>query len=91
MHTGAVDARALGLEEARALVGELSAALAARELQLERKQQEVAGMQDVQQRLMARPDSALMCPGDAGWSASSGGWPACRTCSSGSWRAPAPP
>lgn len=55
VHTGAVDARALGLEEARALVGELSAALAAREVQLERKQQEVAGMQDVQQRLMARP------------------------------------
>ena len=54
-HTVAVNARALGLEEARALVGELSAALAARELQLERKQQEVAGMQDVQQRLMVHP------------------------------------
>jgi hypothetical protein len=52
--TGAPDARALGADEARALAGELAAALAARELQLERKQQEVAAMHDVQQRLMAR-------------------------------------
>ncbi len=56
---GAPDARALGADEARALAGELAAALAARELQLERKQQEVAAMHDVQQRLMARNEELV--------------------------------
>lgn len=56
---GALDVRALGLEEARAAAGELAAALAARELQLERKQQEVAAMHDVQQRLMARNEELV--------------------------------
>lgn len=48
----AADVNNLGLEEARSQVVELQAALRAREVQLERKFEEVASMQELTQQLM---------------------------------------
>ena len=48
------DILSLDLEAARQLVIQLRASLQARELQLERKQEEVAGMQDTTQQIMVR-------------------------------------
>ena len=44
----------LDLEAAKQLVVQLRASLQARELQLERKQEEVASMQDTTQQIMVR-------------------------------------
>lgn len=55
-----MDVAALDLDAARALAAELQAALQAREVQLERKFQEVASMQDLTQQLMVRPTSSSL-------------------------------
>ena len=49
----------LDLETAKQLVVQLRASLQARELQLERKQEEVASMQDTMQQVMVRPTPSL--------------------------------
>lgn len=56
-----VDVSALDGEAARALAAEQQAALRARELQLERKFQEVAAMQDLTQQLMVRQGPLSVC------------------------------
>ena len=48
------DVASLDLEAAQQLVVQLRASLQARELQLERKQEEVASMQDATQQVMVR-------------------------------------
>jgi hypothetical protein len=54
-----VDVSSLGLEDARALAAELSATLTAREIQLERKFEEVASMQELTQQLMVSHASEI--------------------------------
>ena len=48
------DVASLDLETAKQLIAQLRASLQARELQLERKQEEVASMQDTTQQVMVR-------------------------------------
>ncbi len=50
----AVDVGTLEIDAARSFAAQLQQALQAREVQLERKFQEVAGMQDLTQQLMVR-------------------------------------
>ncbi|BDA43326.1 TATA element modulatory factor at C-terminar half [Coccomyxa sp. Obi] len=56
----AVDVGTLDLDAARSLAAQLQQALQAREVQLERKFQEVAGMQDLTQQLMARNEELAL-------------------------------